>query len=302
MNLVKNSFNKRIKKNLADYDASKVLQINVEQIKPNRAQPRTEFDTNTIIRLADSIRRYGIIQPLTVRKLPDEDLPEQYELIAGERRLRAAKILGYEKVPCIILEANDRQSAEMAIIENLLREDLNIFEQAQAFDRLITIFSLTQEEVAKKLSISQSAVANKLRLLRLSKCERDIIVEKGLTERHARALLRITDCEMRLAALKHIVENTLNVSESEAYIEKIVLNPPTNDCICVQSNSKKSKPLDLKSFSGSLERAVSAFNLSGISAVSERQDTENEIVFVISIKKSPKLLEHPSKKSLIADL
>lgn len=251
--------------------ANQVYELPINDIIPNRNQPRSCFNQNAILRLSDSIRRYGILQPLTVRKmlLPaagaahlaylshmNEDsiamahqnnagatyLPPSvgpgsfsgtqatatdahivlYELIAGERRLRAAKLAGLASVPCIIVNTDDSTSAELAIIENLLREDLNMFEQAEAFRRLIDEFMLTQEEVARRVSLSQSAVANKLRILRLTRFERQEILQAGLTERHARALLKLSDESVRLQALGYIIEKKLNVSSSEAYIDKIL--------------------------------------------------------------------------------
>ena len=201
--------------------SEEVVQVKVDEIRPNRAQPRAVFEQNSIIRLADSIRRYGILQPLTVRRSDPEDSCK-YELIAGERRLRAARMLGYLTVPCIIKQADDKISAELAIIENLLREDLNMFEEAYGYKKLIENHRLTQEEVAKRMSVSQSAVANKLRLLRLSFEEQKLILDAGLTERHARALLRIEDPRERSSALKYIIESRFNVSATEAYIEKIL--------------------------------------------------------------------------------
>ena len=196
-----------------------VLQIKLDDIRPNRAQPRAEFDNNSIIRLADSIRRYGILQPLTVRR-SEKDEMYSYELIAGERRLRAARLLGYMTVPCIVVEADEKMSAEMAIIENLLREDLNMFEQAYGFRQLIENYGLTQDEVAKRMSLSQSAVANKLRLLRLTYEEQRLIIENGLTERHARALLKVESLEARIEIIKYISSMRLNVGNTEQYIEK----------------------------------------------------------------------------------
>ena len=201
--------------------SSRVLQIQVDDIRPNRAQPRAEFDNNSIIRLADSIRRYGILQPLSVRKSDDDDI-YSYELIAGERRLRAAKMLGYFTVPCIVIEADERLSAEMAIIENLLREDLNMFEQAYAFKKLVENHYLTQEEVARRMSMSQSAVANKMRLLKLSYEEQKLVLEAGLTERHARALLKLHTPEQRIEAIKHISSTNMNVINAEHYIENLL--------------------------------------------------------------------------------
>ncbi len=202
--------------------STEVVQIKTDDIRPNRAQPRAEFDQNAIIRLADSIRRYGILQPLTVRRTEDEDDSYSYELIAGERRLRASKMLGYLTVPCIIMETTAQVSAELAIIENLLREDLNMFEQAYGFKKLIENHHLTQEEVARRMSMSQSAVANKLRLLRLSYEEQKIILETGLTERHARALLRLDGSSKRMAAIHYVSERKMNVQETEKYIEELL--------------------------------------------------------------------------------
>jgi ParB family chromosome partitioning protein len=202
---------------------SEIYQIRADSIRPNRAQPRATFDNNAIIRLADSIRRYGILQPLTVRPAEDDDL-YSYELIAGERRLRAAKMLGYLTVPCVILSVDESTSAEMAIIENLLREDLNMFEQAYGFKKLIENHSLTQDEVARRMSLSQSAVANKLRLLKLTFEEQKLILETSLTERHARALLRIDEQELRAETIRHIAINKLNVRQTEEYIDCLIFN------------------------------------------------------------------------------
>lgn len=211
------------KQKLDEAFPSEIYQIRTDSIRPNRAQPRATFDNNAIIRLADSIRRYGILQPLTVRPAEDDDL-YSYELIAGERRLRAAKMLGYFTVPCVILSVNESTSAEMAIIENLLREDLNMFEQAYGFKKLIENHSLTQEEVARRMSLSQSAVANKLRLLKLTFEEQKLILETSLTERHARALLKVDDVKNRVDAIRHIAANKLNVRQTEEYIDCLVFN------------------------------------------------------------------------------
>lgn len=211
------------KQRLDEAFPSEIYQIRADSIRPNRAQPRATFDNNAIIRLADSIRRYGILQPLTVRPAEDDDL-YSYELIAGERRLRAAKMLGYFTVPCVILSVDESTSAEMAIIENLLREDLNMFEQAYGFKKLIENHNLTQDEVARRLSLSQSAVANKLRLLKLTFEEQKLILETNLTERHARALLKLDTPEMRIETIRHIAINKLNVRQSEEYIDCLFSN------------------------------------------------------------------------------
>lgn len=200
-----------------------IYSIETSKITPNSAQPRSEFDINAISKLADSIRRYGLLQPLSVRKT--EGSAREYELVAGERRLRACKMLGMSQVPCIIINATDEISAELALVENLLRENLNMFEQARAFSALSSQFCLTQEEIAAKMSLSQSAVANKLRLLRLTQEEQKAILSSSLTERHARALLRITSPALRKQALEYIICNKLNVNESEKYISELISSP-----------------------------------------------------------------------------
>ena len=212
---------KRSKFDAAQAFPSEIFQLRTDSIRPNRAQPRADFDNNAIIRLADSIRRYGILQPLSVRRSEDDDRYE-YELIAGERRLRAARLLGYYTVPCIIVRADEQMSAEMAIVENLLREDLNMFEQAYGFRKLIENHALTQEEVARRVSLSQSAVANKLRLLKLSYEEQTAILETGLSERHARTLLRISDSDVRLGAIRKIAAERWSVQQSELYVDALL--------------------------------------------------------------------------------
>lgn len=208
----------------------RIVQIKTDEIRPNRAQPRSDFNQNSIIRLADSIRRYGILQPLTVRRA-DPDDSYRYELIAGERRLRAARMLGYLTVPCVIKETDEETAAELSIIENLLREDLNMFEEANGYKKLIEIHHLTQEEVARRMSSSQSAVANKLRLLKLTYKEQLFVLESKLTERHARAVLRIEDPEERYGVLCYIAENKLNVSETEEYVENKLKYNKTQDAL-----------------------------------------------------------------------
>ncbi len=232
----------------ADRPSGEICQIRVDDIIPNRSQPRSAFNQNAIARLADSIRRYGILQPLTVRRvlLPTGRAPTQnssteetvmYELIAGERRLRAAKLAELATVPCIIINTDDATSAELAIIENLLRENLNMFEQAEAFARLIREFHLTQDEAARRVSMSQSAVANKLRLLRLTQEERETILSSGLTERHARALLKLNDPALRRDVLGRVLERHMNVSATECYIEEIA-------CQISRFQSKQARGVD----------------------------------------------------------
>ena len=199
------------------------ITVAVEEIMPNRAQPRRVFDQNSLIELSESIRENGLLQPIVVRECEDVvGSVFKYELIAGERRLRACKMAGLTEILCILLDVGVEKSAELAIIENLHRKDLGIFETAEAIASLIEVYGLTQEEVARKLSITQSAVANKLRLLKLSETERELIISNDLTERHARCLIRIGDECARKDVLERIIEKKMNVSAAEEYVAGVL--------------------------------------------------------------------------------
>lgn len=255
--------------------SEQIYSIEISKIRANPNQPRKLFADEAILKLADSIRQYGIIQPLCVRKIG-----ENYELVSGERRLRASKELGMTTVPCVILDINEEKSAEISIIENLMREDLNIFEQASAIESLIDTYGLTQEQIAKKLSNSQSFVANKLRLLRLSSAEREKILENNLTERHARALLRILDTDLRQKILDKIVTDGLNVSKSEELIESIISGGETKK-IKNQASAK-----DIRSFFTSIDKLVNSVRLSGVEIKSRivEGDDFTEVTILVPIK------------------
>lgn len=248
--------------------------VAVEKIEPNPFQPRRTFSDDGIIKLADSIRQYGIIQPLCVRKIG-----ENYELISGERRLRAAKEIGISTVPCIVSEVHEEKSAEMAIIENLMRENLTIFEEAEAIEALIDVHKQTQEKIAEKLSVSQSYVANKLRLLRLPKEERDMILRASLTERHARALLRIKDDRTREKALENIINKDLNVQETEKHIDNLLKNVDESTFLTEKRKSYKS----VDNFYEAINRAINLIEGSGIKVKQRRieNDTFTEITIVV---------------------
>lgn len=257
--------------------------ISPDRILANPAQPRRDFDSDAILRLADSIRRYGFIQPLSVRKIgTPETAGALYELIAGERRLRAARMLTLESVPCIILEANEQRSAELAIIENLQREDLNMFEEASAIARLLEIYHLTQEKIAQKLSTSQSYIANKLRLLKLTAAERERILRYRLTERHARALLKLPAPDDRLAAIEHIREHGLNVAATEEYVERMLAG---EDAPPKPEGTRKLILRDMRIFYNSIDRAVSLMKQSGIDVATERVEHETHTELILSIPK-----------------
>ncbi len=272
-----------IKQRKAD-EYGRIHNIPIERIVPNPSQPRRQFEDESIIRLADSIRQYGILQPLTVRRMEaDELLPlgeQRMEVVAGERRLRAAKILGLRTVPCIIVDVDSRKSAELAIIENIQRENLNIFEQASSIAALIDIYDLTQEEVAKQLSMSQSFVANKLRILRLTAPEREKILAYNLTERHARALLKIDSVEQRLRIIDYINAHQLNVATTEAYIERLLAE---SDSSRRQRSPRKIVLKDIRIFYNSIDKAVALVRQAGIAVSSERNEVEGGVEVIIRI-------------------
>lgn len=195
----------------------KVVAVDVGLIIPNRSQPRVTFDENELAALSASIRENGILQPINVRRCG-----VNYEIISGERRFRAAKICGLEEVPCIVIDADDERSAVLALIENIQRRDLSYFEEALAIERLIKFYGLTQEEAASRLGKAQSTIANKLRLLKFSDAERGLLIKGNVTERQARALVRIDDQKLRIHAMGEMIINKLNIEQTESMVEGIL--------------------------------------------------------------------------------
>lgn len=196
-----------------------LIQVAVKEVSTNPYQPRQEFDEMELRELAGSIHEVGLIQPIVVRRIGTG-----YQLVAGERRLRACKLLGLAEIPALLMELDDEQVAALSLIENLQRRDLNYFEEALAYARLIGDFGLTQEEVAHKVGKSQSAVANKLRLLKLGPNIRSLISTDAIGERHARALLKLDSEDEQMTVLRMIYENELNVRETEEAVERIRQN------------------------------------------------------------------------------
>ena len=213
-----------------------------------------------------------------MRELPDG----HFELIAGERRLRAAMLIGMESVPCIIYEMDGHESAALAIIENLQRQDLNMFEQANAISSLIRLCSLTQEEVAARLSVSQSFVANKLRLLRYLPDEREMILEAALTERHARALLRLSGDD-RLAALREVIARRKNVAETEEYVDRLLA--PPKEMPAPRTSAPNPLSRDVRLFCNSVNNALEIMRRAGVDAESTRRETEQATEILIRIPK-----------------
>ena len=259
----------------------RVHTIAVERICSNPAQPRKNFEDEAIIHLADSLKQYGMLQPLSVRRIMEESQMDGglFQLVAGERRLRAAIMIGMTHVPCLIINADSKKSAELAIIENIQRENLNMFEQANAIAALIKIYDMTQEQIAERLCCSQPSIANKLRILRLSAYERDLIMKAGLTERHARAFLRISDEKKRTAVIETVAIRGLNVAATEEYVDKLLEEAPGTRV------KRKAVIKDLRLFYNSIDRAVTTLKSAGIQAVSRKNDGDNEITLTITIPK-----------------
>ena len=253
---------------------NKVIQVQIDEIVPNPHQPRTEFEEADIVSLSESIMQNGILQPLTLRRTE-----AGYELIAGERRLRAAKMIGLEYVPGIVLDISDRTSAILALVENIQRQDLSFFDEAHAIEKLIHYYGMTQEDAALKLGKAQSTVANKLRLLRLTDEERAIIVKYNLTERHARALLRLASPEERLVILDRIVKYNLNVERTEQAIESFVEKTEVKE-----SYRKRSRVFqDIRIFVNTINKAVETMQAAGISADSSKVQSEDYIEYRVRI-------------------
>lgn len=260
------------------YESTRITYIKTDSISPNPNQPRRIFDSESLRELAASIGKYGIIQPLTVRRKGHD-----YELIAGERRLRAAKMAGLSKVPCIVLDVAESDSSVIALVENLHRRDLDFIEEAEGIYQLINTFGLSQEEAAKKLGKSQSAIANKLRILRLGGELLYIIREAGLTERHARALLRLDDEQSRIMVLEKVINDGLNVAKTEEYIEKLLAGDDEED------KHDSPRPIyvlkDVRLFLNTVARSMTMMKQSGIKAEYGKDETDTDIILTIKIPK-----------------
>lgn len=258
---------------------NKISDIPIIKIRPNKAQPRKIFNENELKTLSQSIEENGILQPLTVRKVTSTE----FELIAGERRLRASIMAGLRKVPCVVIKCSDKESAVFALLENLQRCDLTMFEEARGISRLIRRYGLTQDEAAVKLGKTQSTIANKLRLLKLTYEEQEWILNAGLSERHARTLLRISDENIRREALSKIIAENLNVSQSENLVSTII---STNPKSAKKQGRSKAVIKDVRIFVNTINKALDTMRLAGIDAQSNKTDTDTFIEYTIRIPKS----------------
>lgn len=250
-------------------ETGRVMFLPARSIRPNPSQPRKIFREEPLAELAESIRQHGILQPLSVRRVGSG-----YELIAGERRLRAAQLAGLSEIPCIVMNMDDRESGLAAMVENLQRQDLDFVEEARGISFLMEQWSMSQEQTARMLGKSQSAVANKLRLLKHSSRVLQALRENALTERHGRALLKLESEEEKLAAITYIVRQNLSVARAESYIAQLL-----------RDKNENPRGVNVGAFLNSLNQSLAKIQSSGIAAVSERRETEDRIVLTITIPK-----------------
>ncbi len=250
-------------------ETGRVVFLPLRAIRPNPAQPRKIFRQDALEELAQSIRRHGVLQPLSVRRVG-----AGYELIAGERRLRAGEMAGLTEIPCIVMSMDEKESGMAALVENLQRQDLDFIEEARGISALMSQWAMSQEQAAAILGRSQSSIANKLRLLRHSEGVLNAIREAGLTERHARALLKLPTEKDKLTVIARISQLSLSVARTEQYIEGLLA-----------TGEKNPPKANLGAFLNNLSQSLARIQLSGIPAVSERRETDSQIVLTITIPK-----------------
>ncbi|MFG6113618.1 nucleoid occlusion protein [Halobacillus sp. MO56] len=260
-----------------EYHADEVVHIPVNRVQPNRYQPRAVFNAEKIAELAQTIHTHGMIQPIVVRRLDEEN----YELIAGERRWRAVQSLGWEDVPAILREMNDAETASVALIENLQREELSVIEEAAAYARLIEIHELTQEALAQRLGKSQSTIANKMRLLKLPEVVQQAIMDKEITERHARALIAVkNNPELQEKILHEIIEKQLNVKQTEERIKK-----ETEEKKPKKKPRMKGVNKDIRIAMNTIRQSLNMVNDTGINLETDEQDHDDYYQITIKIPK-----------------
>ncbi len=260
-----------------------IVYLRTDELTPNPVQPRKRFDDESLEELSGSIKSYGILNPLTVRLRCGK-----YELVAGERRLRAAKLAGLEEVPCILIDVNMEDASLIALVENLQRRDLDFIEEALGISQLIRMFGMSQEEAARRIGKSQSAVANKLRLLKLPSDVLESLRQNGLTERHGRALLRLPSPVAQRAALEYIVDNGLTVAATDAYIDALLSEPEEVERKDEEKPEKRRTFVlkDVRVFLNTLSRSIDLMKQGGIDAGIQREETDDSLILTISIPKA----------------
>ncbi len=260
-----------------NFPTKEITYLSVNEIKVNPNQPRKFFSLEAISELSSSIKEHGILVPISIRYTKGA-----YELIAGERRLRASKMAGLDYIPCIIVEADNEQSHVLAIIENLQRENLNFIEEAIAYQSLLKDHGYTQEVLAKKICKNQSTIANKLRLLKLEDNVKEVLLKNNLTERHARALLKLPSPQAQLEILDNVVKNNLNVSKTENLIDGY-LKPEKNKIEKIRNLNIKMKINDMKIFLNQIKMAVDILQKTGITCIYNVEQYDNKYKIVIDI-------------------
>lgn len=260
--------------------AEEVIKIPIDKIVPNRFQPRTIFDDDKIEELSRTIHTHGVIQPIVVRTMEDGS----YEIIAGERRYRAMKKLEWVEVPAIVRDLNDKETASIALIENLQREELTAIEEALAYQKLLELHTLTQEALAQRLGKGQSTVANKLRLLKLPEEVQQAILTRKISERHARALIVVKDKEVQLELLALVIEQDWNVRELEEKIQQL-LNPQQEQVTKKARPARKAISKDVRIALNTIKQSLSMVTKSGIQVKTEEEDTEEYYQITVKIPK-----------------
>lgn len=261
--------------------SEEVVKIPIDKIIPNRYQPRTVFDDEKIEELARTIHTHGVIQPIVIRPIADD--ASSYEIIAGERRYRAMKSLQWAEVPAIVRNLNDRETASIALIENLQREELTAIEEALAYQQLLELHSLTQEALAQRLGKGQSTVANKLRLLKLPQFVQDAILNREISERHARALIAIKDEQLQMQLIAATKEFDWNVRQLEEQIQKIL--QPEEPEVKKHKSTRKAISKDVRIALNTIKQSLSMVTKSGINLKTEEEDTEDYYQITVKIPK-----------------
>lgn len=262
-------------------EVKNISYLGIDCVRPNPYQPRKQFNKAALEELCESIKQYGVIQPISVRKISNN----YYELVAGERRLRAAIMAGLKEIPAIVVNITDNDSAVIALIENLQREDLSYMEEAEGYNNLINDHGFTQEELAQKIGKSQSTIANKIRLLRLSPMVKKILSDNSLTERHARALLKLHDEQLQLKVLKLVCEKGLNVKKTEELVERAIekFTRQEKEAVPVRKFTKAIK--DIRIFVNTIRQAIDLMKKSGVNAKAAQIDRGEYVEFIIRIPK-----------------
>jgi ParB family chromosome partitioning protein len=261
-----------------------IVYLRMDSIKPNPYQPRKQFGNTSLDELSASIKQYGVMQPITVREIAYD----KYEVIAGERRLRASRMAGLSQIPTIIVEADDNKAAILALLENLQREDLSYMEEAEGYCNLIKEHGFTQEELAQKIGKSQSTIANKIRLLKLSPIIKKILSDNELSERHARALLKLSSEQLQLKVIKIVLERSFNVKRTEELVEAAIRKVSLSEQRASNENPRVTRVIkDMRIFINTIRQSVELMKSSGINAKATQIDRGDYMEFIVRVPKKP---------------